>query len=266
MKHMVLRYIKLWLAFFRNSLTRDMEFKMNFIGNLFIDSIFYGSLFFFFSVIFSYVDALGDLSKDAVIIFLIVTYLTDTVFIFFFGSNTFQVNRMVVRGDLDMLLLKPVNSLFFISFRYVSTYALISTCILLGLLARVSYLYSSSIGILNYTIFLISFLLGILILYCVEFIIACLVFWYKNFSVGGWLASELTKYSRRPDSIYTGIFRKALFSFFPMALVSSLPTRMLLFGPDLSLLLLQICVTSIALSLAVFVWNRGLIRYDSASS
>ena len=37
--------------------------------------------------------------------------------------------------------------------------------------------------------------MGILILYCVEFMIACLVFWYKNFSVGGWLASELIKYS-----------------------------------------------------------------------
>ena len=117
MKHTALRFTRLWLAFFRNSLTRDMEFKMNFIGNLFIDSIFYGSLFFFFSIIFSYVDALGDFSKDAVIIFLIITYLTDTVFIFFFGSNTFQVNRMVVRGDLDLLLLKPINPLFFISFR-----------------------------------------------------------------------------------------------------------------------------------------------------
>jgi ABC-2 type transport system permease protein len=239
---------------------------MNFIGNLFIDGIFYGSLFFFFSVIFSYVDALGDFSKDAVMIFLIITYLTDTVFIFFFGSNTFQVNRMVVKGDLDMLLLKPVNSLFFISFRYVSTYALISICILLGLLLRVTYLYSSSIGLVNYVVFFISFILGILILYCVEFIIACLVFWYKNFSVGGWLASELTKYSRRPDSIYTGVFRKALFSFFPMALVSSLPARMLLFGPNLNLLLLQIFVTSVALCLTIFVWNRGLIRYDSASS
>ena len=266
MKHTALRFIRLWLAFFRNSLSRDMEFKMNFIGNLFIDAIFYGSLFFFFSVIFSYVDSLGDFSKDAVIIFLIITYLTDTVFIFFFGSNTFQVNRMVVKGDLDMLLLKPVNSLFFISFRYVSTYALISICILSGLLLRVTYLYSSSIGLVNYIIFFISFLMGILILYCVEFIIACLVFWFKNFSVGGWLSSELTKYSRRPDSIYTGIFRKALFSFFPMALVSSLPARMLLFGPNINLLLLQILITSIAIMLTIFVWNRGLIRYDSASS
>ena len=108
--------------------------------------------------------------------------------------------------------------------------------------------------------------MGILILYCVEFIIACLVFWYKNFSVGGWLASELTKYSRRPDSIYAGVFRKALFSFFPMALVSSLPARMLLFGPNINLLLLQILITSIAIMLTIFVWNRGLIKYDSASS
>ena len=122
MKHMVPRYFKLWLAFFRNCLTRDMEFKLNFLGNLFIDAIFYGTYFFLFSVIFSYVDQLGQFSKDAVIIFLVITYLTDTIFVFFFGANTFMVNRMVVKGDLDFLLVKPVNSLFFISFRYVASY------------------------------------------------------------------------------------------------------------------------------------------------
>ena len=64
MRLMVLRFINLWLAFFRNSLSRDMEYKMNFIMNLFIDAIFYGSYFFLFSVIFSYVDSLGDFSKE----------------------------------------------------------------------------------------------------------------------------------------------------------------------------------------------------------
>ena len=73
---MVLRLYNLWLAFFRNSLSRNMEYKMNFILDLFIDAIFYGSYFFFFSVIFSYVDNLGDFSRDAVVIFLIITYLT----------------------------------------------------------------------------------------------------------------------------------------------------------------------------------------------
>lgn len=265
MRHMVLRGLKLWMAFFRNSLTRDMEYKMNFIANLFIDSIFYGSYFFLFTVIFSYVDGLGDFSKDAVIIFLIITYLTDTVFVFFFGRNTFQVNRLVVKGDLDFLLLKPVSPLFFISFRYVSTYAILSSVLLSGLLIRMTYIYDSTIGIYNYFLFLISFLMGVLILYCLEFIVACLVFWYKNFSVGGWLCNEVSKFSRRPDSIYSGFLRKALFSFIPMALVSSFPARILLFGPDYRLIL-QFFVTSVAILITIIVWNRGLIKYDSASS
>tara|TARA_B100001123_G_C15203029_1_gene984136 strand:- start:215 stop:1006 length:792 start_codon:yes stop_codon:yes gene_type:complete len=263
---MVLRLIKLWLAFFRNSLSRDMEYKMNFIMNLFIDVIFYGSYFFLFSVIFSYVDTLGDFSKDAVIIFLIITYLTDSVFVFLFGSNTFQVNRMVVKGDLDLLLLRPVNSLFFISFRYVAIYSIISIVVLSALLLRMTSLYPDPIGFINYLSFFLSFSLGILILYSLEFLVSCLVFWYKNFSVGGWLCSELTKYSRRPDSIYSGVLRKLLFSFFPMAMISSLPARMLIFGPNYYMLLSQLFITSLALLLTIFVWNRGLIKYDSASS
>ena len=49
---MVHKYFSLWCAFLRNSLTRDMEFKMNFIADLFIDTIFYGSMYFLWSVIF----------------------------------------------------------------------------------------------------------------------------------------------------------------------------------------------------------------------
>ena len=119
---------------------------------------------------------------------------------------------------------------------------------------------------INYFIFFISFILGILILYSLELIVSCLVFWYKNFSVGGWLCSELTKYSRRPDSIYSGLLRKLLFSFFPMALISSLPARMLIFGPDYFLLTCQLFITIICLCLTVYIWNRGLTRYESASS
>ena len=205
---MVHKYLNLWGAFLRNSLTRDMEFKMNFIADLFIDAIFYGSMYFPWAVIFSYVDVLGDFNQQAVIIFLIVMYLTDTVFIFFFGGNTFNLNTMVVKGDLDLVLIKPVNPQFFMSFRYVCNYSLVSLIILMGLLLKLLYEYHGYISIFNFIIFLFSFILGVLLFYTIEFMISCLVFWYRNFSVGGWLASEVTKYSRRPDSIYKGKFRR----------------------------------------------------------
>ena len=79
---MVSRYFNIWKAFFRNTLSRDMEFKMNFILEIFIDAIYYLSLFFFFKIIFQFTQSLGDFNQDAVIIFLIALYLSDSLYVF----------------------------------------------------------------------------------------------------------------------------------------------------------------------------------------
>jgi len=267
MKHLVSKYINLWKAFFKNSLSRDMEFKMNFILELFIDAIFYISLFFFFKIILQFQNSFGDFNEEAIIIFLILVYLIDSIYIFFLGGNVFEVNNQVKSGDLDFTVIKPVNPQFFISFRYVNSYAIISIVILTILLIKLTYQYhDNQFLIMKYFLLDISIFLGIIIFYSIEFIIACLVFWFRNFSYAGWLAGELTKYSRRPDSIYYDWFRKILFSFLPMALIASVPARMLLFDFDPRLLLIQFCVAALFFTLSVLIWRKGLMRYESASS
>ena len=267
MKRMVSRYFKIWLAFLRNTLSRDMEFKMNFIFEIFIDAIYYGSLFFFFKIIFQFTDTLGDFNHDAVIIFLVTMYIADSLYVFFLGGNVFGVNNQVKSGDLDFILLKPINSQFFISTRYVNTYALISIFILSLLLIKLTYTYhGGSFIFINYLFCSISLVLGMFIFYSIEFMIASLVFWFRNFSYAGWLAGELTKYSRRPDSIYKEWFRKTLFSVFPMAMISSVPSRFLIFGINIKLFFLQLFVSCFFLWLTTIIWNRGLLHYESASS
>ena len=267
MKHLVNRYLKLWLAFFRNTLSRDMEFKMNFIFEIFIDMVYYGSLFFFFQIIFQFTDSLGDFNKQAVVIFLLTVYISDLLYVFFLGGNVFGVNEKVKSGDLDFILLKPINSQFFISFRYVTTNAIISFIILFSLLIKLTYTYhGDQIILLNYIFYIISIFFGTFIFYSFEFMISCLSFWFRNFSYAGWLAGELTKYSKRPDSIYKKWFRKSLFTIFPMALISSVPSRMLLFGPNIKLILLQFFIAIFFLFLTTIIWNRGLKIYESASS
>jgi len=243
-----------------------MEFKANFLGGLFVDIIFYGIQFFFFSVIYSYVDALGVFTREDVIIFLIITFLSDTVYMFFFSGNLFNLNRWMVRGDLDFILLKPVPSQFMVSFRFVKSYAIISLFILIAMLFMLLASYRQPIGLLNVLIFIVSFLFGQILWYSVEFIISSSCFWFKNFSVAGWLSHEIMKFATRPDSIYTGLLRKVLFSFIPMILIASLPTRMLIYGPDMQYLFGQLLITTIFLMSARLVWKRGLIRYESASS
>ena len=42
------KIFSIWGSLFSNSLTRDMEFKANFISGLIVDFIYYGTHFFFF--------------------------------------------------------------------------------------------------------------------------------------------------------------------------------------------------------------------------
>ena len=100
MKRLVSRYFSLWFAFLKNTLSRDMEFKLNFIFEIFIDAVYYGSLFFFFQIIFQFTDSLGDFNKDAVIIFLLTVYLSDLLYVFFLGGNVFGLGKFGVSTHL----------------------------------------------------------------------------------------------------------------------------------------------------------------------
>tara|TARA_Y100000814_G_scaffold272581_1_gene230100 strand:+ start:185 stop:886 length:702 start_codon:yes stop_codon:yes gene_type:complete len=233
---------------------------------MFIDAIYYFSLFFFFKIIFQFTQSLGEFNQDAVIIFLITLYIADSLYVFFLGGNVFNINTAVKQGDLDFILLKPVNSQFFISCRYVNTYAIISMIILSILITKLTYSYHNNFILIDFIYYIISLILGMLIFYSFEFIIACLAFWFRNFSYAGWLAGELTKYSRRPDSIYKNFFRKTLFTVFPMAMISSVPARFLIFGANIKLLCLQIVVAFSFLWITKIIWKKGLMKYESASS
>ena len=77
------------------------------------------------------------------------------------------------------------------------------------------------------------------------------------------------KFSMRPDSIYQGFIRKILFTLLPMALVASVPARLLLYGftvQNQKYFIAQIIVVSILLCSTRILWRVGLKRYESAQS
>ena len=260
------RYFSIWISLFNNSLTRDMEFKANFIGGIIVDFVFYGTHFFFFSIIFSYVDSLLEFTQHDVMIFLIITFLSDTFMMMFFSGNLMKLNQLIIKGDLDFFLLKPISSQFLVSFRYVKSYAIISIIILSILLLKLCIDSPRDIAFINFILFSFSFVLGLIISACFDFCISCLSFWFKNFSTGGWFSHEVMKFSMRPDTIYTGWLRKTLFTILPMALITSVPSRILLYGASKGYLLGQISITILFLCLTRLIWNRGIAKYESASS
>ena len=51
-----------------------------------------------------------------------------------------------------------------------------------------------------------------------------------------------------------------------MAMITSVPARVLIFGPQINLLLLQFLIAIIFLTMSKVIWERGLKYYESASS
>tara|TARA_Y100001970_G_scaffold8414_1_gene9811 strand:+ start:532 stop:1359 length:828 start_codon:yes stop_codon:yes gene_type:complete len=269
MKLMVLRYIHLWFSIFKYSLARDMEYKTNFIGSLFVDVIYYITWYYFFEVIYSKTSMLGDFDREAILVFLIATFFVDTIFMMLFDGAGY-LREHIRTGSLDFILLRPVNSQFLISFRYIRSYTLVSLLVLSIILYNILIAFHpESLNLLNIGLFTISLFMGVLIWYSFEFIIASLTFFFRDFRTGGWLSHEVMKFSMRPDSIYKGFMRKILFTILPMALVASFPSRLLLHGLTIQnqkYFFTQIVVVTILLSLTRVFWKIGLKRYESAQS
>ena len=266
---MARRYIYLWFSIFRYSLSRDMEYKTNFIGSLFVDAIYYVTWYYFFEVIYSKTTMLGDFDREAILVFLIATFFVDTIFMMLFDGAAF-LKEHIRTGSLDFILLRPVNSQFLISFRYIRSYTLVSLLALSIILYNILITFHpNSLNFLNIFLFIISLFMGTLIWYCFEFMTSCLTFYFRDFRTGGWLTHEIVKFSMRPDSIYQGFIRKILFTILPMALVASVPTRLLLYGfnaQNQKYFITQIIVVLILLYLTRILWRFGLKQYESAQS
>jgi len=266
---MVARYLSLWFSIFRYSLSRDMEYKTNFVGNLFVDGIYYIVWYYFFEIIYDKTDMLGDFSREDILVFLIATFFVDTIFMMLFDGAAY-LREHIRTGSLDFILLRPANSQFLISFRYIRSYTLVSISILSIILYNILITFHpNSFNILNISLFIISIFMGVLIWYGFEFIIASLTFYFRDFRTGGWLTHEVLKFSMRPDTIYTGFMRKILFTILPMALVASVPSRLLLYGltsQNQKYLLMQIVVVFVLLVLTRLFWKFGLKQYESSQS
>ena len=160
---MVARYLYLWFSIFRYSLSRDMEYKTNFIGSLFVDTIYYITWYYFFEVIYSKTTMLGNFDREAILVFLIATFFVDTLFMMLFDGASY-LREHIRTGSLDFILLRPVNSQFLISFRYIRSYTLVSLLILSIILYNVLITFHhNSLNILNILLFISSLLMGVLI-------------------------------------------------------------------------------------------------------
>ena len=263
----VRRYLGIYAALVKNSVTREVTFKSNFLLWILVEFLWFGLQLSFIGVIYLHTDKIATWTKWEVVLLVGASHFIQQIFQAFFLINCTNLSELVRTGKLDFLLLLPVNARFIISFRQVDLGGFVNAGSAVAIMAYAAAKLHLVPGALQILGFLLLCVAGILIHYSLMFLLASISFWTVRAQGIVWGYYNLFNIARLPDEAFKGLFR-AVFTFaIPMLLVSNVPARLLadkLSSPGPMLLLVGMCVVCLAVS--EWGWRRSLRHYTSASS
>jgi len=261
------RYLKLYAALWKNSVSREMSFKGNFLLWIVVELLWFGLQLCFVSVIYSQTESVGTWTKWQMVLLVGASNFIQQLYQAFFLTNCTNLSELVRTGKMDFLLLLPVNTRFLVSLRVVDLGAFVNAIFAVCVMtfAAVKLGLHPSPG--QFAGFGALCLAGILIHYSLMFILATIAFWTVRAQGIVWGYYNLFNIARMPDEAFRGAF-KAVFTFaLPVLLVSNVPVRVLadkLNAPLAWLLLVGLgCFWA---SVSEWFWRVSVRRYTSASS
>lgn len=260
------RYLRLLTFFVRASVIADLEYRINIVGRLISELLWYSTQIITFEVIFRHVPQLAGWSVIETRVFLGVLFLSDAINMLFFEENIQRISDLVASGELDLLLAKPVNSQFVVSMRRIAWPYLINISLILGWLYFA--LSATDGGITLYRVVVLGIMCGAAAItaYCIQFMLATISLFLVRAENARFIWYSLHRLAFRPDVIYPTPIRLILATILPMAFIASIPARVVLGFSGLIWLLAALAMAGTLLLLSHLLWTQGLRRYTSASS
>ena len=149
------KYLKVYSYFNYSSLSIELEYKIN----LFIDLLssilgLIGSVFLL-SIFFSNTDDIGGWSFNQALIIQGIYTILNGVTNTWFNPNLKEIVKYIREGTLDYVLLKPIDSQFWISFKRISPTGLIEIMLGIFVLSYCFYLNNINFTILTFILLIL---------------------------------------------------------------------------------------------------------------
>lgn len=261
----LIKYFRLFKAFFKASLVADLEYRANFATRIATDIIWYAAQIVTFEALFRVTDRIGDWNLAQTRVFLGILFVVDAFYMIFFSENLDRMSDKVRKGEIDLLLAKPINSQFMVSCQRINT------AIFGNLLIGIAWLTFSLVSLPDLQWIRVLWLIiliptGILSLYSIRFIFCSLALIFTKADNIQYLWFQLYRLGMRPDSIYVPWMKVLVLTLLPVAVIASVPARALLDPPNWGLFAWVVLWAMGILYLSHRFWNFCLRNYSSASS
>lgn len=262
-----MRFFRLYKTFIAQQLKRLMEYRVDFLTGA--TSFLIGQITYivFINILFTQIPHLKGFAYYE-IIFIYGFSLVPRGIDHLLTDNLWKVAWFIVRkGDFDKYLTRPINPLVHIIMEEIQFDALgeLLTGIVLMIIATIKL----GIGFTFSKVILMlwSFVFGTVIYTSIKIAGAALALWIK--SSGSilqmfYMASDFAKY---PTTIYNGFVRNIITYIIPFAFTAYYPASYILRGNNLWFCFgVGTIMSTLLLTLAIMLWNKGLKVYESAGS
>lgn len=266
----LVRYLRMYAQLGRYTLAREMAFRGNFLVKVSVEVIWLGILLAFYATVFAKTSRIAGWTETQYLFFVGCFFTLNGIIETFFLENCNDFAELVRTGDLDFLLVKPIDEQFLITCRRLDWGTMPNLLMGSAVMGVALWQMHWAFDAVKVVTFLITFGCGITVAYSFMLLLTALSVWMvRNQSLMEmwWLFSSLARY---PKEIFHGTWAEPVGVFFtfvlPILLVVNVPANAMVRVIEPGMVGFAIFAT-----LAVFWVSRRFFRhalrsYRSASS
>ena len=265
-----MRYVRLYAAFARISLLGEMAFRANYLIKTFVEVAWLCLMAFFYDRLFEFTAEVAGWTKSEYFFYLGTYFLLESMIETIFMSNVVEFAELVRSGNLDLMLLKPVDEQFLVSCRQVEFSTLPNGLFGVFLMSRSLIQLGTMPDIERIAAFIVSLACSIGMAYGFLLMLASTAVWMvRNQSLYElwWLFMSFVRY---PRQIFNApwVYGFGLFFTFvvPIALAVNVPASSMIKVFEPKMVAYMVAATVVVVCVSRWVFRRALRSYRSASS
>ncbi len=259
-----IKYLHLWVKLTENSFLISLTSKFNAFIFLLGKILRFTLTLVFIFVLFGQTKKIDDFNVIQFSFFFLTFTIIDTITQLFF-REVYRFRPMVVSGDFDLILVKPMNPLF----RALAGGAdPLDLLMLIPYIATLAYIAGKlgTFSVLHAALYLLLLANGLLIATGFHILVLALAIMTTEIDHAVMIYRDLTSMGRVPVDIYREPMRTIITFIIPVGVMMTVPAKAFL-----GLLTPWAVVASLVLGIVFFftcfrTWQFALTKYTSASS
>src|SRR6266545_3927649 len=252
-------------AFWRLNVAEELQYRANFVASVLGTVFNMATALLTLSLFFHHTTTLGGWDYWEIVVLLGVFNALTGVIEAVLRPGIGQLAGEVRSGELDLVLVKPVDPQGFVSFRRLDIWRFTDVVLGLALAGYALFRLGRVPSVAQLAAFVLALGSAAVVVYAIWVLLMSLAFWFVSVENIAVLFDAVYEGARYPVSAYPGALRFLFVYLIPIAWTTTIPASALTgrLGPGIAPV--AAAVAAVAFIVARLLWRTALRRYTGAS-